>query len=661
MKYRLPIATFIVILMLLFTAYTPSTPLVQHIEPSKQLTPTNTIQSTVAQTSVPEPNSTRYLATDTPDPNSLIEAATLFKTDFQDGYPDCIFNGAGKWHVVEETMGSQNLVFSNDLTDQWSSFQFGKDEWENYAISLRVKFLSTFQAAEIHIRTSSLWEGYKALILNNGWAEMSYCWWGNLGRSHISIIPKKWYQVELRCVKNNLKYYIDGQLLVDVNDDRKASGRAGFCASPNTQVCVDDILVWYLDENGFPIKAPTDLIADPLDKYEGDCEFCFVDGSEPSMPVLNAPSQSSIIQPNDHREQIVIDENFTVNAGEVATFENKIVWVRPHQRQDIQVYGTLIVKDSLLLWDQTEYSQTGLRIKRGGRLTIENSYSFRINQFWVNWGFEDGSTIFFNHFVGDPWCTILYSSVNYRAINFSTVKLTLGAYNHNNTVEVSDAHHVSFELCFPPGNHTVTLPEKRKWADWKISGLWPNTDVNVVHSYIYERDINIQNDVHMTILDTPSGFGLGWGVLKDAPPSINCELRNLGDPENDKGVFYEDMTWDLPLCNSSLTVKNSLLQITWPFIEGYVNLKIYNSNLADIGVNGSTATMEIYDSIIALFFAGAGGKGYIENSKIRGCIQTNDPNSVVYLYRVSSKDPNNPFKILGSGTCVQLDSPGPPW
>jgi len=642
MKYRFPIATFIVIFMLLFTAYAPSTSILQNIKPTKQLT-----------------------LTDTSDPNVSIEAATLFKTDFEDGYPAGIYDSSERWHVVEETIGSQNFVFCNDISDQWSPFQFGSDVWENYAISLRVKFLSAVQgqSAETYFRISQSWDGYRASIWNNEWAGISYDQpWADLGSSPISIIPQRWYQVDLRFVKNNLKYYIDGQLLVEVNDNRRSSGRAGFGAGPNTQVCIDDILVWGLDENGLPIETPHDPIPDPLDKYECDSVFCFVNGSEPSMPIWNAPSQGFINQPNDHREQIVIDENFVVNANEVATFENKIVWVRPHHRQDIQVYGTLIVKDSLVLWDQTQHQQTSLRIKKGGKLNIENSYSFRSNSFWCNWEYEDGSTIFFNHFVGDPWCSI-HGSVNYTAIGFSTVKLTFLNDTHDTTVEVSDAHHVWFELYPASGNYVITLPEKRRWADWRISDLWLNTDVNVVHSYIYERDISIINNTHITILDTPSGFGLGWAIYKDTPGFVDCELRNLGDPDNDKGVFYNDMTWDLPCNNSSLTVKNSLLQRAWPCTWGYVHLKIYNSNLVDTGVSGPTATMEIYNSTIDLISAYQGGKVYIENSKIRYDIEINDPNSVVYTYGVSSRDANNNFRIIevDGGAYVELDSPGPPW
>jgi hypothetical protein len=314
------------------------------------------------------------------------------------------------------------------------------------------------------------------------------------------------------------------------------------------------------------------------------------------------------------------------------------------------------MKNSLLIWEQTNYRQAGLVVKRGGTLIIKDSYTFRDNNYWEYWEFEDGSTINFDHFVGDPW-TSIHGSVDYTAINYSTVNLTFLNDTHDTKVQISNAHHVYFEVYPSEGIYTITFPAKRQWADWNISNLWPNTTVEVKDSYIYERDISLSNNTHVTIQDTPSGFGLGWGIHKDSPGYVDCELRNLGKPGEFNGIFFGNKTWDLPCINSSLTVINSRLQRAWPCTWGYVHLKIFNSGLVD-PVNNGPSTMEIFNSSIDIIYANNGGRVYLENSWIMKAIEVRELNSVIYGFGVTGA-----YELLesGGGTYIPLDQPGPPW
>ena len=619
---------------------------------------------TAINTDLPAPTYTSSQPANTTEAQVSIEAATLFKADFENGYPIGLYGGAREWYLYEESDGGS--IFCNQISDRWSNFQFGSDDWTNYAVSLRVKFLSANrdQSAETYIRINQSAEGYRASIWQNEWAGIGfYPPYVDLGGSPVNISQGVWYQVELRFVEDNLEYYLNDEILVEIDDSSRRSGRAGFGAAPNTEACVDDILVWGLDENGYPIVSPTSLPEDPRSKYENNCVFCFLDDiRDPLIPIWDTESHGYTHQQIDLREQIIIDENFSVGANEEVLFENLIVWVRPNRRGDIDVSGKLVIRDSLLLWDQTEHQQTRLRIQNGGELIIKDSFAFWNNQYWVNWDFEDGSTIYLDHFVGDPW-TSISGSVNYTAINYSTVKLTLGDDIHDTVVEVSDAHHVYLELFPSAGEHEITLPEKRQWADWELSDLWPETVVSVRDSYLFGRDVSISNDTHITVLDTPSGFNLGWAIYKNDPGFVDCELSDLGDPDNDDGVFYENKIWDLPCNNSSLTVLNSLLHRAWPVTYGYIHLTINRSNLVDPRNYGGPATMEIYDSTIDHIAAYRGGRVYIENSEIRYDIEVKDLNSAIFGYGVSSRDENVNIEIIeiDGGAYFELESPGPPW
>jgi hypothetical protein len=411
------------------------------------------------------------------------------------------------------------------------------------------------------------------------------------------------------------------------------------------------------------------FITSPLAKYEGICQFCFIGQEGPLAPVWDPVAQGSTYRPGDKREIVTLDENYRVPAGTHVTFDDKIIIVKPVQRKNIEVFGTLTITDSLLLWRPTDWDQSRLEIERGGALIITDSYSFSGNQYPVNWQYDDGSEVRFDHFIGDPWTTIS-GSVDYRAVNYSTVRISLFSDTHDTHVQVSNAHHLWFEIFPPEGTHTFTLPAKGRWADWTISDVWPNTTVDVRDSYIYERDISLMPRTHVTVQDTPSGFGVGWIIYKDSPGYVTCELRDVGKPGtgiegSDDGQYYEEKTWDLPCDGSSLTVRNARLQKTWGYTWGFVHLKVYDSNLADTGIYGDTGntagpitTEEIYRSTIQEVFASGGGRIYVEDSPVSQLIDVRGAGSVVYGYRVTGS-----YELLTSdgGTYVALDRPGPPW
>ena len=228
--------------------------------------PTETTAIVAEPTRPPIPTATAVPPTYTPDPQRLIAAATLFSTDFENGYPSDVYDWSAKWQVQVENDG--NSVFCNQISDEWSSFLFGLDEWENYAISLRVKFLSANQdqSAETYFRINPAVEGYRANIWNNEWASVGfYPPPSELRGSPVETHRYEWNQVELRFVGKDLRYSLNDELVIDVSDDKRASGRAGFGAAPNTEVCVDDIVVWGLDENGSPVESLEELVIKPSD------------------------------------------------------------------------------------------------------------------------------------------------------------------------------------------------------------------------------------------------------------------------------------------------------------------------------------------------------------------------------------------------------------
>ena len=398
-------------------------------------------------------------------------------------------------------------------------------------------------------------------------------------------------------------------------------------------------------------------------KYEGDCVFCWIDGSEPEMPIWSEANGGFRPQVGDAREQIVLDQTFFVRRGETQTFINKTIWIRPSRRADIEVFGTLIFENCLLLWDQSEHQQTRLRIKNGGVLRATDCYSFSGNSFWVNWEFESGSSIYLDRFVGDPW-TSIWGAVDYESTNGSTVKVTLQNTTSGSDVHIRNAHHLWFEI-FPPLYRSVEISfaPRRQWTDWMIGDMWPNTVVQVVDSYIYQRDISLSRGNHVTVRDTTDGFSVGWAVYKNTSGFVECEIVGLGTPGNDSGTYYASQTWDLPGIDSSLTLINSRLERAWPTTWGYVKLVVRESNLADPRVWGGPATYEIYDSDIDFAAAYNGGSMYLENCTVAHDIEVKDADSFVYGYNLRGPYPGVSFDVneVDGGQFITLDSAGPPW
>lgn len=614
--------------------------------PSASATPvpvTPTPTPTPPQT--PQPTST---------PNLVLarQTATLYEQDFESGTTLGIFDQYGNWSVSVDSTG--NHIFCNQISQDWQSFKFGSDTWTNYAVEARVQFLdeNPDESAEVYTRINSSMGGYRA-TLNQGWAGLSYYPPAtSLGGSSIPTQANTWYTLRVEAAGSHLKFFIDDQLMAAGLDSQSSIGMAGFGAGPNTKACVDDIRLWELTPDGQIVGTS------PLARYEGPDEFAFLDGEGPLAPVPDPATGGYTYRPGDTRPIVTLDENYQVPAGANVTFDNKIIIVAPEARKDILVFGTLTITNSLLIWQEPVDMYSWLRIEKGGTLIIKDSYSFRGGHDVAFWDFLDGSTVKFDHFIGDAWTTIR-GSVNYSAINYSTVKLTLLQVTHDTKVQISNAHHVWFEIFPPEGTYTFTLPAKRQWTDWTISNLWPNTTVEVHDSYIYERDISLNPNTHVTVQDTPSGFGLGWMIYKDNAPYVTCELRNVGQPGtgNEEPKYYAELTLDLACINSSLTVKNSGLERVWPHTYGFVHLKVYNSNVADTG-SASNATEEVYDSTIENISCSAGGHVYVEKSPVSDFIDVTDAGSVVYGYGVTGT-----YQLLQSngGTYVSLDRPGPPW
>ena len=170
-----------------------------------------------------------------------------FSEDFdtQGGQRDVQVNDRpNQWYIKQDNDG--NSIYCNRVTDDWVSFKFGNEDWSNYSISLRVKFPAGRAAdkAETYFRIDQSMYGYRSEISHSGQSAIAF--YKPYDRIASAMVPTKkneWMRIQLIVSGNNIKYLVNGQVVANVKDDKRKNGMAGFGASPNSEVCVDDIVV----------------------------------------------------------------------------------------------------------------------------------------------------------------------------------------------------------------------------------------------------------------------------------------------------------------------------------------------------------------------------------------------------------------------------------
>jgi len=172
----------------------------------------------------------------------MVDDSPLFSEDFENGAR--VLDWSNKWSRKKANDG--NFIYCNEASDDWTSFQFGNEDWSNYSISLRMKFPAGKGGnAETYIRINNSSEGYRVNINSfNGRSSIAfYPPYDFLDGAIVPIKKDEWMQIQLIFDGDNLKYLLDDEVVTEVNDDKRKNGMAGIGAAPNSEVCVDDIVV----------------------------------------------------------------------------------------------------------------------------------------------------------------------------------------------------------------------------------------------------------------------------------------------------------------------------------------------------------------------------------------------------------------------------------
>ena len=164
-----------------------------------------------------------------------------------------------KWYIKQDENG--NSIYCNKVTDDWTHFNFGSRDWSDYSISYRMKFSAGKGGnAQTSIRKTNDVE-YSATIGSFGGVEIRLTQNGRpRGSGYVSTKTGEWLDIELTASGDDIKYFVDGEVIASVVDDKVKKGAGFFAVSANSEVCIDDIVVKKSASKVKPTKSKSDAI-----------------------------------------------------------------------------------------------------------------------------------------------------------------------------------------------------------------------------------------------------------------------------------------------------------------------------------------------------------------------------------------------------------------
>jgi hypothetical protein len=187
-------------------------------------------------------------------------SAIVYSEDFEDGAADAWRDSSGTWSIEEE---SGNLFWSgtgpNNYPQAWLDSDLDPtlnlSSWSDYAFEVRVRFPkpgSLFICARAHggesfynahLDAANNWvifADYDGTEVNDGSNYQTF------GGEDYPIRTNRWYTVRFELEGNNLRLYVDDELVTTAMRSSWDSGGIGFYMGGGTEVHFDDLRVWSL-------------------------------------------------------------------------------------------------------------------------------------------------------------------------------------------------------------------------------------------------------------------------------------------------------------------------------------------------------------------------------------------------------------------------------
>jgi serine/threonine protein kinase/uncharacterized protein YraI len=205
------------------------------------------------------------LPTSTPLPSTAF-LGEIFSSDFESN--SLIGFTTEGWRNTEND--GQRMLCLNNSNNRYGDFprlDFGRGNWRNYSVEIRIRFTGTEGHAAILTRLAvSTGFGYRHSIDFGSWGSSSgqYYYGGageDLGNQNTLIRANEWFVVRAEVDGSTIRSFVNGVLVATGRSTLRETGLASIEGGPQVNLCVDDLVVRSLDRSPESLAAAATSMA----------------------------------------------------------------------------------------------------------------------------------------------------------------------------------------------------------------------------------------------------------------------------------------------------------------------------------------------------------------------------------------------------------------
>jgi serine/threonine protein kinase len=217
--------------------------------------PTSAMAQEPTQEAAPtQPPATANTKTPTLSVASIAPGTLLFEEDFEDGQVQGIgFSAESGWEFVTDETGNKVYEIDNRNGSGFKGFSFGMNEWEDYSVEYRARFLtSTGSQSELglHVRA----DGNSSYVLDWGEDELYLAYaidgseWNRLITQFPHMERDAWYKIRVDVQGEQVSVYVNDTSLINARGSQIRRGWVMIFVGADTHAQIDDIRVTALGQ-----------------------------------------------------------------------------------------------------------------------------------------------------------------------------------------------------------------------------------------------------------------------------------------------------------------------------------------------------------------------------------------------------------------------------
>lgn len=180
-------------------------------------------------------------------------SSILFNEDFEDGKAQNIIYISGDWQIITAETGNKVYDIDNSKGSGFPGIDFGSENWKDYEIKFRTRFLDgSGNWAIVYFRSNLPNDGRYVASIDLANTSLNYTTngsdWRTMTNREYSLKKNTWYWVHIEAKGSEIKVSINDFVVINTDDTLSNSGRVTMQAGQYTHMQVDDIQVTSLEK-----------------------------------------------------------------------------------------------------------------------------------------------------------------------------------------------------------------------------------------------------------------------------------------------------------------------------------------------------------------------------------------------------------------------------